>query len=163
ADGGEEGQGHRVRQGDGQGDEGDEDLPTHRQGPEAGIVRRPEARGPNGDRIFRPAGRLLPSQRHGREDRDLPAIRRLAAWRGGGAASLDGMPAHTPRAADRRDFLFRAGGGLGGIALSWLVSRDAHAAPPTNPLAAKKPHFDAKAKSVIFMFMVGGPSAIDLF
>src|SRR5262249_32749912 len=46
---------------------------------------------------------------------------------------------------------------------SWLLTRDAHAAPPTNPLAARKPHFEAKAKSVIFMFMVGGPSAIDLF
>ena len=32
-----------------------------------------------------------------------------------------------------------------------------------NPLAARAPHFEAKAKSVIFMFMVGGPSPIDLF
>ena len=71
------------------------------------------------------------------------------------------MSSHIRPAADRRDFLFRAGGGLGGIALSWLMARDANAAP--NPLAPKKPHFEAKAKSVIFMFMVGGPSPVDLF
>jgi hypothetical protein len=79
------------------------------------------------------------------------------------------MPSRLPLAADRRDFLFRAGGGLGGIALNWLLQRDAAAAPvahapgSTNPLAARKPHFEAKAKAVIFMFMVGGPSPIDLF
>src|SRR5689334_17941636 len=73
------------------------------------------------------------------------------------------MTPHLPAAADRRDFLFRAGGGLGAIALNWLVSRDAAAAPTANPLAPKKPHFEAKAKSVIFMFMVGGPSPVDLF
>src|SRR5438874_5639858 len=79
------------------------------------------------------------------------------------------MGHHIAPAADRRDFLFRAGGGLGAIALNWLVSRDAHAAPVASapgspsPLAPKKPHFEAKAKSVIFMFMVGGPSPVDLF
>ena len=60
-----------------------------------------------------------------------------------------------------------AGGGLGGIALAWLLQRDggksAIAAGPTNPLSPKKPHFKPTAKAVIFMFMVGGPSAIDLF
>src|SRR5207248_3317937 len=56
------------------------------------------------------------------------------------------------------------------IALSWLLARDSLAAESTasnkslpNPLAAKKPHFEGKAKSVIFMFMVGGPSQMDLF
>jgi hypothetical protein len=73
------------------------------------------------------------------------------------------MTSHFPAAADRRDFLFRAGGGLGAIALNWLAARDVHAAPSANPLAAKKPHFAAKAKAVIFMFMVGGPSPVDLF
>ncbi len=72
---------------------------------------------------------------------------------------------HFPRAQSRRDFLFRAGGGFGGIALSWLMARDAKSNEPTrtNPLAARAPHFAARAKSVIFMFMVGGPSQIDLF
>jgi hypothetical protein len=73
-------------------------------------------------------------------------------------------PAHQPLAATRRDFLFCAGGGLGGVALSWLMARDASATPQAaNPLVARPPHFGAKAKSVIFMFMVGGPSPIDLF
>src|SRR4051794_24126917 len=41
----------------------------------------------------------------------------------------------------RRDFLWRAGGGCGGLALSWLLARDAAAAgkPLPNPLAARKP------------------------
>ncbi len=71
---------------------------------------------------------------------------------------------HIPLAASRRDFLFQAGGGLGGIALSWLLARDGQGATtPVNPLAARKPHHEAKAKSVIFLFMVGGPSQMDLF
>ncbi len=65
----------------------------------------------------------------------------------------------------RREFLWRTGGGCGGLALTYLLARETHAAekPLPNPLAARKPHFPAKAKSVIFMFMVGGPSPIDLF
>src|SRR5262249_17264544 len=76
---------------------------------------------------------------------------------------------HFPAAQSRRDFLFRAGGGFGGLALSWLLARDGWAgrqktaANSANPLVAKKPHFKARAKSVIFMFMVGGPSPVDLF
>jgi hypothetical protein len=74
-------------------------------------------------------------------------------------------PPHLPPIQSRRDFLFRAGGGCGGLALTWLLARDGvlDAAPSANPLAAKPPHFPGKAKSVIFMFMVGGPSHIDLF
>src|SRR5438046_9590607 len=78
-------------------------------------------------------------------------------------------PSHWPRARTRRDFLFQAGGGFGALALSWLLQRDGYAAgalgpkASANPLAAKPPHFEAKAKSVIFMFMVGGPSQVDLF
>ncbi|HEY7310838.1 MAG TPA: DUF1501 domain-containing protein [Gemmataceae bacterium] len=73
-------------------------------------------------------------------------------------------PLHWPIATSRRDFLFRAGGGCGALALSWLLAREGGAAVPrVNPLAARKPHHAAKAKSVIFLFMVGGPSAIDLF
>src|SRR5262249_35574121 len=74
---------------------------------------------------------------------------------------------HLPPATTRRDFLFRAGGGLGGIALAHLLARDAIAearqTTRQNPLAAKKPHFEPKAKRIIFMFMVGGPSPLDLF
>src|SRR6266478_1234327 len=73
---------------------------------------------------------------------------------------------HLPLAQSRRDFLFQAGGGFGAIALSWLLARDGWAdtvRSSANPLAAKSGHFPGKAKSVIFMFMVGGPSPIDLF
>ena len=73
-------------------------------------------------------------------------------------------PEHWPTALSRRDFLLRSGGGCGALALSWLMARDGYTAVPrVNPLAARKPHHDAKAKSVIFLFMVGGPSHIDLF
>ena len=64
-------------------------------------------------------------------------------------------------ARSRREFLCRAGGGFGAIALSWLLARDQCAS--ANPLAARPPHFPARTRSIIFAFMVGGPSHIDLF
>jgi len=71
---------------------------------------------------------------------------------------------HAPRGATRRDFLFRAGLGFGGLALSALLEREAAAAArPLNPLAARAPHAAPKADSVIFLFMEGGPSHLDLF
>jgi hypothetical protein len=72
---------------------------------------------------------------------------------------------HFPTARSRREFLWQAGGGFGALALSALLARDIHAAnpPSTNPLAVKPAHFPARAKACIFMFMVGGPSHIDLF
>ena len=76
------------------------------------------------------------------------------------------MSQHIPLAHSRREFLFESGGGLGAIALNWLLAQEAGAeAKPTakNPLAVKPPHFAAKAKRVIFLFMVGGPSQMDLF
>jgi len=57
-----------------------------------------------------------------------------------------------------------AGSGLGAIALSSMLSADGLlAAPPADPLRPKQPHFKPTAKSVIFLFMEGGPSHIDLF
>jgi len=70
---------------------------------------------------------------------------------------------HIPWATTRRDFLLRAGNGFGGLALAALMARDAAAGPDKNPLAPRPPHFAAKAKSVIFLFMVGGPSHIETF
>jgi hypothetical protein len=72
---------------------------------------------------------------------------------------------------NRRDFLFRAAGGFGGLALSALLAQDGALAAPAapkvprglNPLAPKQPHFQTRAKSVIFLFMVGGPSHIETF
>jgi len=70
----------------------------------------------------------------------------------------------------RREFLWEAGGGFAGLALSWLLSRDAvladppgTATRPANPLAPRPPHFAPRAKSVIFLFMYGGPSQVDTF
>ena len=58
-------------------------------------------------------------------------------------------------------------GPCGSLALSWLLSQEGFAgsieANNLNPLAPRLSHFPSKAKSVIFMFMVGGPSQIDLF
>lgn len=71
------------------------------------------------------------------------------------------MTAHLPRAVSRRDVLLRAGGGLGGLALTSLLR--AEAPPAADPLAPRQPHFAPKAKRVIFLFMVGGPSQMDLF
>ena len=64
----------------------------------------------------------------------------------------------------RREFLSQASGGLGGVALAWLMDRDARAAAnAVNPLAPRPAHFAVRAKNVIFMFMVGGTSSLDLF
>ncbi len=70
---------------------------------------------------------------------------------------------HQPPALTRRDVLVRAANGFGGIALQSLLARDAVAANRVNPLGAKQQHLPGKAKSVIFMYMVGGPSHIDTF
>ena len=66
----------------------------------------------------------------------------------------------------RRSVLRHAAHGFGAIALQSMLAGKAAAAnigTRTNPLAAKPPHFPAKAKSVIFLFMVGAPSQMDTF
>ena len=65
----------------------------------------------------------------------------------------------------RREFLTGSGAGFGAVALAGMLSgKQAAAAPrPQNPLAAKQPHFKPTAKRVIFLFMEGGPSHLDLF
>src|SRR5512143_702916 len=66
------------------------------------------------------------------------------------------MTDHIPQHITRRDLLFRAGAGFGAVALSALLAEEASAGVPA-------PHFPARAKSVIWLFMEGGPSHIDLF
>ncbi len=73
-----------------------------------------------------------------------------------------------PQARSRRWFLQECGVGLGAIALGQLMARTAAAAPPSrlaavDPLAAREPPQPAKAKHVIFLFMAGAPSHLDLF
>lgn len=61
----------------------------------------------------------------------------------------------------RRSLLQSTAAGFGGMALAALLGESAQAAD--NPLAPKEPHFPAKAKRVIFLFMHGGPSHVDTF
>ncbi len=72
----------------------------------------------------------------------------------------------------RREFLWQTGGGFASVALAAMLGDDFFASQSraadgvskfVNPLAPKKPHHAAKAKSVIFLYMYGGPSHIDTF
>ena len=72
----------------------------------------------------------------------------------------------------RREFLWETGAGFTGLALLSLLQRDGLLTRPVaaqgaqraaNPLAVRAPHFEAKAKSCIFLFMYGGPSQMDTF
>jgi len=71
-------------------------------------------------------------------------------------------PPH-PAFSSRRQFLARAGGGFGLLALSGLLQQEGllAAPPPVDPLAPKAPHFPTKVRSVIWLFMNGGPSHVD--
>ena len=76
----------------------------------------------------------------------------------------------------RRDFLFRSGGGVSGLALAYLLEQDkllareavnspscGATAAGFNPYAPKEPHFKPRATAVISLFMSGGVSHIDTF
>jgi hypothetical protein len=69
-----------------------------------------------------------------------------------------------PNDVARRWFLQQCGIGLGAATLGQLLASSAGAAPiANNPLAAKQPHFAPKAKNVIYLFMAGGPSHLEMF
>jgi hypothetical protein len=66
----------------------------------------------------------------------------------------------------RRAFLQQAANGFGAVALAALLGDAAYGAAPArdkDPLAPRAPHFKARATSVIFLFMDGGPSQMDTF
>jgi hypothetical protein len=65
----------------------------------------------------------------------------------------------------RRDLLASGGAGFGAVALAALLGREtaADTGVGASPLAARPPHVSGRARSVIFLFMEGGPSHIDLF
>src|ERR1019366_4246249 len=69
---------------------------------------------------------------------------------------------HEP-SLSRRDLLHRAGGGFGMIALASLLAEQGLLAQSRNPLAPRPTHHEATAKRVIFLFMSGGPSHLELF
>ena len=58
----------------------------------------------------------------------------------------------------RRWFFEQCGVGMGALAFNQLM-----AAAPVSPLAPKQPHFEPKAKNVIFLFMAGAPSHLEMF
>ena len=77
------------------------------------------------------------------------------------------MNQHALLLQTRRHFFHDCAIGLGSLALASLLhdgkifaAGEEHL---SNPLAPKKPHFPAKAKSVIYLFMAGGPSQLELF
>ena len=84
---------------------------------------------------------------------------------------LSGRPHLRPGYQNRREFLQQAGAGFGAVALAAMLEQlgltkagaEATSAVSTDPLLPKLPHFAPRAKSVIWCFMNGGPSAIDLF
>jgi hypothetical protein len=67
----------------------------------------------------------------------------------------------------RREWLRRVGNGFGSLALAGLLAEEESVSAATSgandPLAVKPPHFRARAKRVIFLFMPGGPSQVDTF
>src|SRR6476619_689953 len=72
------------------------------------------------------------------------------------------MPQHVTLARSRRDFRRLAGCGFGSLAFSALAAAE-DAKTQINPFSPKAPHFPTKCKSVVFLFMEGGPSHLDLF
>ena len=67
-----------------------------------------------------------------------------------------------PRPMSRREMLGRCATGFGAVALSSLLADPAYG-KAKSPFAPRKPHHDAKAKSVIFLYMDGGVSQVDSF
>jgi hypothetical protein len=73
--------------------------------------------------------------------------------------------------SSRRRFLGQLGAGFGTLAFEALLRQETIAATPSKrpvtdplrPFAPRSPHFAPRAKSVIFLFMVGGPSQVDTF
>src|SRR5947199_10289722 len=69
-----------------------------------------------------------------------------------------------PKQVTRRWFFEQCGIGVGAAALGHLLAESGYAAPVIgDPLAPKAPHFAPKAKHVIFLFMAGAPSHLELF
>jgi hypothetical protein len=90
-----------------------------------------------------------------------------------GQRTTDNRPTQQFCGRTRREFLWEIGGGFGSVALAGLLGPEGFlarqsiaadgATPFVNPMAPKPPPLSAKAKSVIFLFMYGGPSHVDTF
>src|SRR5882672_4516259 len=96
----------------------------------------------------------------------MPVIRRRTVM-------SSNTPANTFCHRTRREFLWQTGAGFASLGLIDLMSRDGFLSSQAlaadgvsnfmNPLAPKAPPLAPKAKSVIFLFMYGGPSQVDTF
>src|SRR6476659_1015500 len=67
------------------------------------------------------------------------------------------------REITRRHFFKQSGFGIGGVALSTLLNDRLFAQQPDTPFTARAPHFAPKAKQIIYLFMAGAPTQLDLF
>ena len=83
---------------------------------------------------------------------------------------MNAFPVHST--GSRREFLAKAGCGFGALALADLLAAEALPAPTLappraaridRPVAPRRPHLRPRARSVIFLFMEGGPSHLDTF
>ena len=73
------------------------------------------------------------------------------------------MPEHIRYARNRREFLTDCFCGAGSLAFASMLAQEQARAAKYNPLAPKAPHFPAKAKAFIFLYMAGGPSHLETF
>jgi hypothetical protein len=78
-------------------------------------------------------------------------------------ASTAALKARQLHRQTRRHFFADCGVGVGAMAFGSLLSADTPAQASVDPLAVRQPHFPPRAKRVIFLFMAGGPSQLDLF
>jgi hypothetical protein len=83
-------------------------------------------------------------------------------------SELNPRPSGPGDSLTRRSFFGRVAGGIHGAALAYLLGRDLREAAaadkrPFQDLQPRHPHFPARAKAVIHLFMNGGPSQMDLF
>jgi hypothetical protein len=102
-------------------------------------------------------------------------MQRLSPWRAADLLGLNAADSHggsaSARFCHRRQFLRRSSLGFGSLALASLLNAGARmgspgalAAPPAaNPLSPKRPMFAPRARSVIYLHMIGAPSQLDLF
>ena len=81
---------------------------------------------------------------------------------------MDGNPLQSASQISRRNFVFNSLWGVGAVALSNLLQAEAPAADrdpdqDADPLTPRKPHFTARAKNCIYIYLEGGPSQMDLY
>lgn len=68
-----------------------------------------------------------------------------------------------PCGLTRRELIWEMGGGFAGVALAGMLASESRAEARRGPLAPKKQHWIAMAKSCLFLMMNGGPSQVDTF